>query len=85
MSKAGTSYPRRAVAASGGSSWLRRRTWAGERGYTEIASDALIDNLLGERPHRALGFVEVERAIHFRKDRQAAAPTTRAFQARELT
>ena len=49
---------------------------AGERGSTEIASDALIDNLLGERPHRSRGFVEVERAIHFRKDRQAAAPPT---------
>ena len=48
-------------------------TWAGERGYTEIASDAVIDNLLSERAHLALGFVEVERAIHFRKDLQAQA------------
>jgi len=42
--------------------------WARARGYREIASDALIDNLLSERAHLALGFVEVERAIHFRKD-----------------
>jgi aminoglycoside 6'-N-acetyltransferase I len=47
-------------------------TWARERGYTEIASDALIDNLPSERAHRALGFLEVERTIHFRKDLQAA-------------
>jgi aminoglycoside 6'-N-acetyltransferase I len=51
-------------------------TWARERGYAEIASDALIDNLLSERAHLALGFVEVERAIHFRKDLQVEAATT---------
>jgi aminoglycoside 6'-N-acetyltransferase I len=43
-------------------------TWARERGCTEIASDAVIDNLVSERAHSALGFDEVERAIHFRKD-----------------
>jgi aminoglycoside 6'-N-acetyltransferase I len=42
-------------------------TWARECGYTEIASDAVIDNLVSERAHLALGFEEVERAIHFRK------------------
>ena len=47
-------------------------TWAGEGGDTEIASDALIDSLLSERAHRALGFLEVERAIHFRKDLRVA-------------
>ena len=52
-------------------------TWARERGYTEIASDALVDNLPSERAHQALGFVEVERAIHFRKDLQAPATTQR--------
>jgi aminoglycoside 6'-N-acetyltransferase I len=49
--------------------------WARERGHTELASDALIDNRPSERAHLALGFAEVERAIHFRKDLQAA-PTT---------
>jgi aminoglycoside 6'-N-acetyltransferase I len=49
--------------------------WARARGYVEIASDALIDNLVSERAHLALGFVEVERAIHFRKDLQVAATT----------
>ena len=42
--------------------------WARDRGYAEIASDALIDNTASERAHLALGFEEVERAIHFRKD-----------------
>jgi aminoglycoside 6'-N-acetyltransferase I len=46
--------------------------WARERGYAELASDAVIDNLPSLRAHVALGFVEVERAIHFRKDLQAA-------------
>jgi aminoglycoside 6'-N-acetyltransferase I len=41
--------------------------WARDRGYREIASDAVIDNLISERVHLALGFEEVERAIHFRK------------------
>jgi aminoglycoside 6'-N-acetyltransferase I len=42
--------------------------WARARGCREIASDTLLDNGLGERAHVALGFVEIERAIHFRKD-----------------
>jgi aminoglycoside 6'-N-acetyltransferase I len=54
-------------------------TWALARGHTEIASDVVIGNLPGERAHLALGFVEVERAIHFRKDLQPAAPSTQPF------
>ena len=42
--------------------------WARERGYIEIASDAVIDNLISARAHLAIGFAEVERAIHFRKE-----------------
>jgi aminoglycoside 6'-N-acetyltransferase I len=42
--------------------------WARARGYTEIASDALLENRESERAHLALGFAEVERAIRFRKD-----------------
>jgi aminoglycoside 6'-N-acetyltransferase I len=42
--------------------------WAADRGYSEIASDALIDNRVSEAAHKALGFEEVERSIHFRKD-----------------
>lgn len=41
--------------------------WAIARGYTEMASDALLDNVASERAHKALGFNEVERAIRFRK------------------
>lgn len=41
--------------------------WALDNGYSEMASDALIDNTESERAHMALGFEEVERAIRFRK------------------
>jgi aminoglycoside 6'-N-acetyltransferase I len=42
--------------------------WARERGHREIASDTVLGNGVGERAHLALGFAEVERAIHFRKE-----------------
>jgi aminoglycoside 6'-N-acetyltransferase I len=42
-------------------------TWAREHGYTELASDTELENHGSLRAHRALGFEEVERAIHFRK------------------
>lgn len=41
--------------------------WARERGFTEIASDAELDNRGSQLAHRALGFQEVERTVHFRK------------------
>ena len=41
--------------------------WARENAYTEMASDALLENKDSERAHLALGFEEVERAIRFRK------------------
>jgi aminoglycoside 6'-N-acetyltransferase I len=41
--------------------------WALENGYSEIASDALLENTESEHAHKALGFEEVERAIRFRK------------------
>jgi aminoglycoside 6'-N-acetyltransferase I len=41
--------------------------WAIAQGHTEIASDALIGNRQSENAHKALGFGEVERVIHFRK------------------
>ena len=41
--------------------------WALENGYTELASDALLENTESERAHTALGFEVVERAIRFRK------------------
>jgi aminoglycoside 6'-N-acetyltransferase I len=42
--------------------------WARSRGYREIASDALLDNVSSQKAHKALGFEEVERTVHFRKN-----------------
>ena len=42
--------------------------WARARGRSEIASDALLDNLHSHAAHRALGYEEVERLVVFRKD-----------------
>ena len=41
--------------------------WARELGFTELGSDALIDNTLSHQAHRALGFEERERVVYFRK------------------
>ena len=39
--------------------------WAKARGCLELASDALIDNEVSQRAHRALGFRETERVVYF--------------------
>ena len=41
--------------------------WAAARGYTELASDAELENSLSIRLHRRLGFSEVERNVTFLK------------------
>ena len=41
--------------------------WARERAYTELASDALLENEASQKAHKVLGFEEVERSVHFRK------------------
>ena len=41
--------------------------WTRERGCTELASDALLDNVDSHRMHGALGFAETERVVGFRK------------------
>jgi aminoglycoside 6'-N-acetyltransferase I len=41
--------------------------WARERGFHELGSDALLDNVVSQRAHLALGFEERERTISFRK------------------
>lgn len=41
--------------------------WARSKGYTEMASDALIDNDVSHASHKALGYEEVERLVMFRK------------------
>jgi aminoglycoside 6'-N-acetyltransferase I len=42
-------------------------SWSRARGYVELASDAELDNVASHDAHRALGFDEVERTVHFRK------------------
>jgi len=42
-------------------------SWATDRGYHEMASDALIDNLTSYQAHLANGYAEVERQVVFRK------------------
>jgi len=37
------------------------------RGFREIGSDALIENLASHAAHRSWGFAETERVVHFRK------------------
>jgi aminoglycoside 6'-N-acetyltransferase I len=41
--------------------------WARERGFSELGSDAELDNEISHRAHQALGFEERERVIYFRK------------------
>lgn len=41
--------------------------WARERGFTELGSNALLDNTLSHQAHTALGFEERERVVYFRK------------------
>jgi len=41
--------------------------WAIARGYSELASDAEIDNLLSIRLHKQLGFTEIDRNVTFLK------------------
>jgi aminoglycoside 6'-N-acetyltransferase I len=42
--------------------------WARSAGYTEIASDALLDNVISQQAHKRVGYTEVERLVVFRKD-----------------
>lgn len=41
--------------------------WARERGYREIGSDALLENVESQRAHEGVGFAEVERAVRYRR------------------
>lgn len=41
--------------------------WARGQGCVEMASDAVIDNVLSQKVHQRLGFEVVERSVHFRK------------------
>lgn len=41
--------------------------WARSQGYAEMASDALIDNLVSHEAHKRSGYIEVDRVVTFRK------------------
>jgi aminoglycoside 6'-N-acetyltransferase I len=41
--------------------------WTRERGFTHLASDAVLDNSLSHAAHEALGFEVIERIVVFRK------------------
>jgi aminoglycoside 6'-N-acetyltransferase I len=41
--------------------------WAKAQGCTEFASDALLDNSQSHAMHKALGFVETDRVVFFRR------------------
>ena len=42
-------------------------SWARSRGYSEMASDALLDNKVSYDAHIGSGYAEVERIVQFRK------------------
>jgi aminoglycoside 6'-N-acetyltransferase I len=41
--------------------------WARGQGCVEMASDALLGNEVSQSAHRALGYAEVDRCVHYRK------------------
>jgi aminoglycoside 6'-N-acetyltransferase I len=43
------------------------QAWGRARGCVDFASDAALDNTVSHALHRALGFVETERVVYFRK------------------
>ena len=52
----------------GGALGRAAEAWARSRGCREMASDAHAENRLAEQSHTALGYEEVERLIHFRRE-----------------
>lgn len=43
-------------------------TWARNRGCTEMASDAEVDNLISLAAHQKLGYSETSRLVHLKKE-----------------
>src|SRR5690606_36039976 len=41
--------------------------WARQRGYRELASDTWIDDIRSQCAHEALGFIELDRVVNYRK------------------
>lgn len=52
----------------GGALMAAAEAWALAESHTELASDALIENTASHKAHAALGFTQVERSVHFRKE-----------------
>jgi aminoglycoside 6'-N-acetyltransferase I len=48
--------------------------WARQRGYSEMASDALLDNDVSHRAHKRAGYAEVDRVVQFRKSLTSGPP-----------
>ena len=46
---------------------LAAEEWARSKGYHEMASDALLDNVTSHKAHENSGYVEVDRIVQFRK------------------
>jgi len=46
---------------------LAAEEWAREKGYQEMASDALLDNTVSHEAHMRSGYEEVDRVVQFRK------------------
>lgn len=51
----------------------KAEAWAASRGCTQMASDADVDNLGARQAHGHLGYEEVARLAHFRKELRAGA------------
>jgi len=47
---------------------LAAEVWARDQGCSEMASDTELDNIDSQGAHRALGYTEVSRLAHFRRD-----------------
>ena len=42
--------------------------WARQKGCTEMASDAEVDNAVSQQAHTSLGYSETSRLVHLRKE-----------------
>ena len=47
---------------------MAAETWARSRGCRQMASDSQAENEGSQRAHTRLGYAEVERLVHFKKD-----------------
>jgi aminoglycoside 6'-N-acetyltransferase I len=63
--------PRRRGKGVGAALAAEAEAWAASNGCKEMASDSLISNDAGIAAHQRLGYEEVERLVHFRKELKA--------------